>query len=132
MFELKVETHFAAAHQLKMVAKKCENLHGHNWKIEVCVAGETLNHAGVLIDFGELKHHIQEIIEKLDHRFLNELEYFPETIPPSSENIARYISDELGKSLKIAGVAVSRVTAWESEDCCATYTSPAFTSRSPH
>lgn len=132
MFELKVETHFAAAHQLKMVAKKCENLHGHNWKIEVCVAGENLNHAGVLIDFGELKGHIQEIMKNLDHRFLNELEYFPETTPPSSENIARYISDELEKSLRDAGVAVSRVTAWESEDCCATYTPPSFTFRSLH
>jgi len=48
MYELKVVDHFAAAHQLKMVAKKCENLHGHNWKIEICVTGETLNEAGVL------------------------------------------------------------------------------------
>ena len=63
MFELKILTHFAAAHQLQMVAKKCENLHGHNWKVEVCVAGERLNEAGVLIDFGELKVHVREIIE---------------------------------------------------------------------
>ena len=76
MFELKVVTHFAAAHQLKMVAKKCENLHGHNWKIEVCVAGETLNDAGVLVDFGELKQNVSEIMTRLDHNFLNELDYF--------------------------------------------------------
>jgi 6-pyruvoyltetrahydropterin/6-carboxytetrahydropterin synthase len=128
MFELKVETHFAAAHQLKMVAKKCENLHGHNWKIEVCVSGKTLNHAGVLIDFGELKEYIHEVMKELDHRFLNELECFSEKTPPSSENIARYISDELEKSLKGAGVSVARITAWESEDCCATYTPPASAS----
>lgn len=128
MFELKVQAHFAAAHQLKMVAKKCENLHGHNWKIEVCVAGERLNHAGVLIDFGELKQHIQGVMKELDHRFLNELECFSEKNPPSSENIAKYISDALEKSLKDSGVFVSRITAWESEDCCATYTPPAFTS----
>ncbi|MEW5909771.1 MAG: 6-carboxytetrahydropterin synthase, partial [Thermodesulfobacteriota bacterium] len=78
MFELKVISHFAAAHQLKMVAKKCENLHGHNWKIEVCIAGERLNHAGVLIDFGIIKKHLREIVEKLDHRFLNDLEPFKE------------------------------------------------------
>lgn len=121
MYELKVEAHFAAAHQLKMVAKKCENLHGHNWKIEVCVTGEKLNHAGVLMDFGELKQHIQKIIMDFDHRFLNELACFSGAIPPSSENIARHISDELEKFLKNAAVAVSRVTAWESEDCCASY-----------
>ena len=122
MFELKVETHFAAAHRLKMVAKKCENLHGHNWKIEVCVAGEKLNDAGVLIDFGELKQQISEIMVKLDHTFLNELGYFSDAIPPSSENIAKFIADELEKSLNNnSGIRVSRVTAWESEDACATY-----------
>ena len=52
MFELKVKTHFAGAHQLTMVGQKCENLHGHNWKIEVIVAGETLDKGGVLMDFG--------------------------------------------------------------------------------
>ena len=76
MFELKILTQFAAAHQLTMVSKQCENLHGHNWKVEVCVAGEKLNSAGVLIDFGELKAHVAEIIRELDHKFLNELPYF--------------------------------------------------------
>ena len=121
MFELKVETHFAAAHQLKMVARKCENLHGHNWKIEVCVVGETLNNAGVLIDFGELKHHISEIMAKLDHTFLNELDCFSDEIPPSSENIAKYIADELDARINKPGIRISKVTAWESEDACATY-----------
>ena len=121
MFELKVETHFAAAHQLKMVAKKCENLHGHNWKIEVCVAGENLNNAGVLIDFGELKQHISDIIKELDHTFLNELAFFSDTTPPSSENIAKFIADELDSRINGPGLKVSKITAWESEDACATY-----------
>jgi len=121
MFELKVETHFAAAHQLKMVAKKCENLHGHNWKIEVCVAGEKLNKAGVLIDFGELKQHISVTMAKLDHTFLNELDCFSDEVPPSSENIAKYIADELDARINHPGIRVSTVTAWESEDACATY-----------
>ncbi len=65
MFELKVITHFAAAHRLKMVAKKCENMHGHNWKIEVCVGGKRLNKAGVIIDFGKIKRYVAEIIASL-------------------------------------------------------------------
>ena len=121
MFELKVKTHFAAAHQLKMVAKKCENLHGHNWLIEVFVAGEELNNAGVLIDFGILKGHISEVINKLDHCFLNEVGFFPDDHPPSSENIARFIAQKVDAALTEPGIRVSRVTAWESEDACATY-----------
>ncbi len=124
MFELKIITHFAAAHQLKMVAKKCENLHGHNWKIEVCVAGENLTDAGVLIDFGELKGYLSEIIEKLDHKFLNELDFFRND-NPSSENIAYYIAHELKKKIiSHDNIKVARVIAWESEDACATYRFP--------
>ena len=121
MYELKVKTHFAAAHQLKMVALKCENLHGHNWHIEVRVAGEKLNEAGVLIDFGILKGHINDLMALLDHKFLNELEYFREDNPPSSENIARFIAQNLQTRLNPEGIRVSSVTAWESEDACATY-----------
>ena len=121
MYELKIVTDFAAAHQLKMVAEKCENLHGHNWKIEVCVAGENLNNAGVLIDFGELKQYISEIIARLDHKFLNELDYFHDDNPPSSENIARYIADALQSMIDNSDVKVVRVTSWESENACATY-----------
>jgi 6-pyruvoyltetrahydropterin/6-carboxytetrahydropterin synthase len=124
MFELKVITRFAAAHQLKMVAAKCENLHGHNWKIEICVAGESLNDAGVLIDFGELKTHVAEIMVKLDHSFLNDLEFFNHG-NPSSENIALYIAESLQKKIREnnadGSIKVTRVTAWESEDACATY-----------
>jgi len=121
MFELKIITDFAAAHQLKMVAEKCENLHGHNWKIEVHVAGESLNKAGVLMDFGEIKQHVAEIMKKLDHKFLNELDYFNDNNPPSSENIARHVATSLQAMIKEPEIHVSRVTAWESENACATY-----------
>lgn len=121
MFELKIITDFAAAHQLKMVAEKCENLHGHNWKIEVHVAGESLNKAGVLMDFGEIKRHVAEIMKKLDHKFLNELDYFDDNNPPSSENIARYVATSLQSMVKEPAINVTRVTAWESENACATY-----------
>jgi 6-pyruvoyltetrahydropterin/6-carboxytetrahydropterin synthase len=120
MYELKVQTHFAAAHQLRMVADKCENLHGHNWKIEVCVQGEKLNEAGILIDFGEIKRYVADIMKVLDHKFLNELDIFPGG-NPSSESIARYIADTLQARIDDPAIAISRVTAWESDNASATY-----------
>lgn len=119
MYELKVTTHFAAAHQLEMVSKKCEHLHGHNWKIEVRVQGENVNEADVLIDFGELKGHLSGIIARLDHRFLNELDFFSNR-NPSSESIARYVAEALQEAIGEQG-KVSSVSAWESETTCATY-----------
>jgi 6-pyruvoyltetrahydropterin/6-carboxytetrahydropterin synthase len=119
MFELKILTDFAAAHQLTMVTEKCENLHGHNWQVEVCVAGKELNSAGVLIDFGELKAHVREIVAELDHRFLNDLQVFDGN--PSSERIAVYIAERLSGMLSIENIRVSRIAVWESNDACATY-----------
>lgn len=122
MFELKILTHFAAAHRLTMVAEQCENLHGHNWKIEVCVFGESLNAAGVLMDFGELKTFVAEIIRELDHKYLNDLDWFSGA--PSSENIAMHIAERLKERLaatQYANVMVGRVTAWESDTAAATY-----------
>ena len=121
MFELRVVTRFAAAHRLTMVGTKCENLHGHNWKIEVYVQGQELDRGGVLVDFGIIKGHVRSLMETLDHKFLNELDYFQDGTPPSSENIARYVADGLAERLDIPGIRVSRVTAWESDDASATY-----------
>lgn len=120
MFELKVVTRFAAAHQLTMVGSKCENMHGHNWKVEVYVTGDQLNAGGVLMDFGEIKAHLKDVIKKLDHKFLNELDYIPEG-KPSSENIAYFVATELQSKIVDPSVRISRVTAWESDDACATY-----------
>ena len=119
MFELKILTDFAAAHQLTMVTEKCENLHGHNWQVEVCVAGRELNNAGVLIDFGELKAHVREIVGELDHRYLNDLKVFSGN--PSSERIAVYIAERLSGLLSGNGLRVARIAVWESNDACATY-----------
>ena len=121
MFELKIVTHFAAAHQLKMVAQKCENLHGHNWKIEVYLKGEKLNRAGILMDFGEVKAHVADIMAELDHKFLNETDLFSDDYPPSSENIAHYVATRLQALITDPTVQVSRVSAWESDNACATY-----------
>jgi len=120
MFELKVINHFSAAHQLKLVAAKCENLHGHNWKIEACITGKTLNDAGVVIDFGMIKKHVSEIMAALDHKFLNELEWFKD-LNPSSEVIAMRIAKELQARIENPSIRVSSITAWESDDACAKY-----------
>jgi len=120
MYELKVVTKFAAAHQLTMVGEKCENLHGHNWKIEVYVTGEQTDDAGVLMDFGIIKKHVREIMALLDHKFLNELEYFQHS-QPSSENIAYFVATQLQKRIESQPASVSKVTAWESDNASATY-----------
>ena len=121
MFELKILTDFSSAHQLSMVGEKCENLHGHNWHVEVCVTGKELDRGGVLIDFGIIKKYVADIMATLDHKFLNELDFFSEYVPPSSENIAVYIAKSLQEKISQPGVHVSRVSAWESANACATY-----------
>ncbi len=121
MYELTVTTQFAAAHQLRMVARKCENLHGHNWKIEVRLRGSKLNAAGVLIDFGEVKRHLGEVVANMDHQFLNERAPFGENLPPSSENIARTIAEGLQHVITVPGVVVAQVSAWESDNAAATF-----------
>ena len=123
MYELEVVTRFAAAHQLTMVGTKCENMHGHNWKIEVYVIGENLDKAGVLVDFGVIKKHVADIMLMFDHKYLNELSFF-ENKQPSSENIAYLVATELQQRIVDAAVSVSRVTAWESDDAGATYIVP--------
>lgn len=121
MFELKVVSHFAAAHQLRMVDKKCENLHGHNWKVEVCIRGKELNEAGVLVDFGEIKQAVKHMIDRLDHRFLNDLDAFDDHIPPSSENLARFIAQGLQQTFDTPDAYIYSVTTWESHNACATF-----------
>ena len=120
MYELKVVTKFAAAHRLTMVGSKCENMHGHNWKVEVYVTGENLDDGGVVMDFGEIKKQVAEIMSMLDHKYLNELEFFQKS-QPSSENIAFFVAGQLQRRIDNSSVKVSRVTAWESDDACATY-----------
>jgi 6-pyruvoyltetrahydropterin/6-carboxytetrahydropterin synthase len=120
MYELKVITRFAAAHRLTMVGAKCENMHGHNWKIEVVLKGDRLNTAGVLMDFGDIKALLRDIIGRLDHQFLNELPIFA-GVQPSSERIAAFVADQLQQALGDPKVHVSRVSAWESDDACATW-----------
>jgi 6-pyruvoyltetrahydropterin/6-carboxytetrahydropterin synthase len=120
MYELKISTDFSAAHNLRDFRGKCESLHGHNWKVEVVVSGRDLDESGVVVDFAEIKASTREVIAEIDHCYLNELPFFT-THNPSSENIARYIFECLSKKIDDHRVWVSRVSAWESEDACATY-----------
>ena len=123
MYELKIISQFAAAHQLRGFEGGCENLHGHNWKIEVFVSGEELGRDGLLIDFRLMKEETKKALDELDHQFLNELNAF-KTINPSSENIARHIFKSLLRKLNNKDVKVSRVIAWESDSSCASYSEP--------
>ena len=120
MYELKIVTQFAAAHRLEKFYGKCEALHGHNWKVEVFLAGEQLDEAGLLVDFGVIKARTNALLEEIDHKYLNELEAFREQ-NPSSENLARYLFERLSTDLIRDGVRVSRVNVWESDTSCAAY-----------
>ncbi|NTU43109.1 MAG: 6-carboxytetrahydropterin synthase QueD [Nitrospirales bacterium] len=121
MYELMIETGFASAHQLRGYKGKCENLHGHNWRVQVTVAAEKLNEIDLALDFHDLKNMTREIVLQLDHRCLNEIFPFTER-NPSSENIARWIFDSLKKRIvEYKNVKVSAVTVWESDTASATY-----------
>jgi len=120
MYELMIETGFASAHQLRGYKGKCENLHGHNWKVQVYVTAEKLNDIDLAIDFHDLKDMTKELVSQLDHTCLNNVFPFTEK-NPSSENIARWIYDSLKKRLQAYHVDISAVTIWESETASATY-----------
>ena len=122
MFEVSVDETFAAAHNLRNYKGKCENLHGHNYKVRVTLAGPELTPVGLLYDFVHLKQVIQGVIRSLDHQYLNELQPF-DTLNPSAENIARHIYDEIAKQIRQEpnSAGVSSVTVWETEVTAATY-----------
>ena len=120
MYELKIITEFSAAHNLRNFRGKCEALHGHNWKVEVVLSGKNLDDSGVVLDFAEVKAATSEIMSEIDHRYLNDLPFFVEN-NPSSENISRYIFHRLQQKIDNDRVRIRRVTAWESQDACASY-----------
>ena len=120
MYQVSIHTHFSAAHFLRNYKGKCENLHGHNWKVEVTVSSETLDDAGMAIDFTILKQKTNAIIQQLDHRHLNEISHFA-NLNPSSENIAAYIFNLLKEELKDTNVMLANVSVWESDTSRASY-----------
>jgi 6-pyruvoyltetrahydropterin/6-carboxytetrahydropterin synthase len=127
MFEVSVEETFAAGHALRGYRGKCENVHGHNYRVRAIVAGEALDAAGLLVDFVDLKQILRAIIENLDHRFLNDVPPF-DTMNPTAENMAQYFHQEMSRRLDGAGrpnpVRVAEVKVWETDTATATYRLP--------
>ena len=119
MYRLSVEHSFSAAHHLRIEGHKCENLHGHNWKVIVTVEGRSVNSAGMLIDFHDLKHLIHEVLRCLDHGYLNEIAPF-DKLNPTTENICFLIAEKLQGGLP-APLRVYSVTVFESEGKSGTY-----------
>ncbi|HLW77459.1 MAG TPA: 6-carboxytetrahydropterin synthase QueD [Bryobacteraceae bacterium] len=121
MFEVTVEQTFAAGHALRNYKGKCENIHGHNFRVQVKIEGDRLDSTGLLVDFIDVKNSLRAIIDRLDHQFLNEIAPF-DVKNPSAENIAEYFHAELLRSLAAAvPVRIREVTVWETDIQSATY-----------
>ena len=114
MYRLNVTSQFSSAHKLDGYEGACKNLHGHNWKVRVCIECEKTDKIGITIDFGIVKKHMNELIEILDHSYLNELPYFKEQ-NPTSENIAHLFYKEMKKKIAVKGCKVFEVEVWESD-----------------
>jgi 6-pyruvoyltetrahydropterin/6-carboxytetrahydropterin synthase len=120
-FEVMIERHFSSAHQLRGYQGKCENLHGHNYKIEIYARGRELDNIGLLVDFGELKTAADEVVHYLDHRNINELPPFDEELNPSAENLARYILERVAAQVGDERVQIYKVRCFETPTSVATY-----------
>ena len=123
MYEVTVEDSFAAGHYLRNYKGKCENPHGHNYKVRVTLRGAELDKAGLLLDFKDLKEIMKGVIDRLDHQMLNEIEPF-NSLNPSAENLAKYFYDQASarlKSVTHGRVGVSDVTVWETDTTNARY-----------
>ena len=121
MFEVSVEQTFAAAHALRNYHGKCENLHGHNYRVQATFRGAELDGAGMLVDFVEVKRHMRAVTERLDHINLNETAPF-DVINPSAENIARYVFEQMQAGMADErGNLLREVKVWETDIQFAAY-----------
>jgi len=116
MYNIKVEADFSSAHNLRGYKGKCEDLHGHNWKVMVEIEKETLDKIGMVMDFKFVKKELNKVLDKLDHKYLNKIPYFKK-VNPTSESIAEYIFNLLKKKIP----SLKSVTVWESQNCRAAY-----------
>ncbi len=123
MFDIFIKTHFAGAHHLRDYPGDCEKPHGHNWKVRVTVKATELDELGMGIDFKVLKKHVNEVIDTLDHRDLNEHPAFQDH-NPSSEYIAVYIFDNLKDVLQHDRYSLHSVTVRETDNSGLTYYGP--------
>ncbi|MBI5343691.1 MAG: 6-carboxytetrahydropterin synthase QueD [Deltaproteobacteria bacterium] len=120
LYSLTVRSSFAAAHLLREYEGNCERLHGHNWRVEATVESEELDPRGMALDFREMKSALNDILSRLDHKYLNEIPPF-DGQNPSSENIARYLFVEMEGKIP-APARLARVVVWESDDARAEFT----------
>lgn len=97
MYEVRVEADFAAAHFLRDYHGKCENLHGHNYKVYAHVRGSNLDEGGMLLDFTQIKKTLRNVCELLDHKNLNDFDFFDQN--PSAERIATFIAGKILESI---------------------------------
>ena len=116
MYKIEVFSDFSSAHKVRGYKGKCENIHGHNWKVGVELSSDKLNEIGIVADFRDVKKRLEDILQRLDHKDLNSLPYFKK-VNPTSENIAKFIFDELKKKK----LPASSVSVWEADDAKATY-----------
>lgn len=121
MYEVMIEEEFSAAHALRGYRGKCENLHGHNWTVEVYVRGERLDAVGMLVDFAHLKAVTRRVMQVLDHKNLNELRPFDGELNPSSEHLAGFILHKIAEEVDDDRVRVFKVRVWETPSAAATY-----------
>ncbi len=120
MYEVMVRQQFSSAHNLRGYQGKCEELHGHNWTVEVFARAEILNEIGIALDFKDLKNGLKKLMDKLDHKYLNDTPPF-DRINPTTENIAKYIFDEMSDLLNDERLLIARVNVWESQGSCGSY-----------
>ena len=123
MYEVTVEAGFSSGHYLRNYHGRCENPHGHNYKVRVRLVGEALDATGLLLDFKQLKQVMRPVIDRIDHQMLNDLDPFT-TLNPSAENIAHYFYEQTNDQLRemTAGrVRVKDCTIWETDTTSATY-----------
>jgi len=121
MFKLIVKKEFSSAHILNGHPGDCKRMHGHNWTVEAKVEGNKINKIGMVIDFKDVKNKLGEIISRLDHRYLNDVEPFKEN-NPTAENISKYIYKELSKNINTDNIKVSEIKLWETSNSAVIYT----------
>jgi 6-pyruvoyltetrahydropterin/6-carboxytetrahydropterin synthase len=122
MYNVFIETHFAASHKLFGYQGLCKELHGHTWKVRVEVETDRINKIGISFDFKKLKMITESVIRKIDHKHLNDIPPF-DTQNPTAENLSRYIFENVKEKLR-SGIKLSRVTVWESSNYAVSYCEP--------
>ena len=120
IYEIYVKDHFAAAHALRGYNGNCSNMHGHNWDVEAYIQCTKLNKLGIGVDYRDVKEIVKDVLSKLDHTNLNEVAEFG-SINPTSENISKFLYNELSRRLNTEFIKVTKVMVFESPGCGSSY-----------